>query len=98
MTKLVTQGRHLMCSQIYTAQRFSLVSTTIRSNCTGAILFSTSMKELELIADDYNYLKSKREFINLFRENTNEPRSFLVINFTNPGGLYMDRDFKTISL
>jgi len=100
MTKLVTQGRHLMLSQIYTCQRFSLLSTIIRSNITGAVLGSTSMKELELIAEDYNYLKSKREFINLFRENTNDAdgRGFLVINFSNPDGLYMDRNFKTIKM
>ena len=100
MTKLVTQGRHLLCSQIYSLQRFSMASTTIRSNITGAILFNTSMKELELIAEDYNYLNSKRDFIKLFRENTNDDdgRGFLVVNFTNPGGLYMNREFKTIKI
>ena len=98
MTKYVTQARHLLCSQIYTSQRFTLLSTVIRSNITGAILGSTSMKELELIAEDYNYLNSKRDFIDLFRENTNDSdgRGFLVVNFTNPEGLYMNRDFNTI--
>jgi len=98
MTKLISNGRHLLCSQIYSLQRFSMASTTIRSNITGAILFSTSMKELELISEDYNYKNSKREFINLFRENTNDAdgRGFLVVNFTNPDGLYMDRNFTTI--
>ena len=98
MTKLISNGRHLLLSQIYSLQRFSMASTTIRSNITGAILFNTSMKELELIAEDYNYLDNKRDFIKLFRENTNDDdgRGFLVVNFTNPDGLYMNREFKTI--
>ena len=100
MTKLISNGRHLLLSQIYSLQRFSMASTTIRSNITGAILFNTSMKELELIAEDYNYLDNKRDFIKLFRENTNDDdgRGFLVVNFTNPDGLYMNRDFKTIKI
>ena len=56
------------------------------------------MKELDLMAEDYNYLNSKRDFIDLFRENTNDSdgRGFLVVNFTNPDGLYMNREFMTI--
>lgn len=99
ITKLAAVGRHIGLSQIYTSQRFSMVSTSLRSNLTGAILFNTSMKELELISDDFNYMKTKKDFISMFRRETSRtPRSFLVINFTNPDGLYMNSDFKTIKL
>jgi len=53
--KMICNGRHLNLSQIYTSQRFSQCSTCLRTNLTGAIMFSTSMKELELIAEDFNY-------------------------------------------
>tara|TARA_R110002012_G_scaffold15393_3_gene61473 strand:- start:2041 stop:2757 length:717 start_codon:yes stop_codon:yes gene_type:complete len=96
ISKLVANGRHLNLSQIYTSQRFSMISTTVRSNITGAILFSTSAKELDLITDDFNYLENKKEFVKMFRNYTSEPRSFLVINFTNKDGLYMDSQFQTI--
>lgn len=96
ISKLVANGRHLNLSQIYTSQRFSMVSTTLRSNLTGAILFNTSMKELELIADDFNYMKTKKSFIEMFRRETREPRSFLVINFTNKDSMYMNKDFQSI--
>ena len=96
ITKLIANGRHLNLSQIYTSQRFSMVSTSLRSNLTGAILFNTSMKELELIAEDFNYLKTKKAFIEMFRRETEKPRSFLVINFSNPEGLYMNKKFQTI--
>ena len=98
ITKLAAVGRHINCSQIYTSQRFSMVSTQLRSNLTGAILFNTSMKELDLIGEDFNYMTSKKKFIDMFRRETSKtPRSFLVINFSNPGGLYMDSNFKTIT-
>ncbi len=73
-----------------------MVSTSLRSNLTGAILFGTSAKELELIAEDFNYLNNKKDFINMFRRETDKPRSFLVVNFTNPNSIYMDNQFDTI--
>jgi len=96
ISKLVANGRHLNLSQIYTSQRFSMISTTVRANLTGAILFNTSAKELEMIAEDFNYLENKKEFVQMFRRETAKPRGFLVINFTNKAGLYMNDDFETI--
>ena len=61
ISKIVMNGRHANISSIFTTQKFSLVQTGVRSNVTGAILFNTSQKELELIADDYNYLENKKE-------------------------------------
>ena len=95
--KLICNGRHLNLSQIYTSQRFSQCSTCLRTNLTGAIMFSTSMKELELIAEDFNYTESKKQFIKMFRETTAKPRSFMVINFSNPPEeMYLDTEFEPI--
>ena len=95
--KMICNGRHLNLSQIYTSQRFSQCSTCLRTNLTGAIMFSTSMKELDLVAEDFNYMKTKKEFIKKFREITKEPRSFMVINFSNkPDEMYMDSTFTPI--
>ena len=95
--KMICNGRHLNLSQIYTSQRFSQCSTCLRTNLTGAIMFSTSMKELELIAEDFNYMTTKKEFIKKFREITKEPRTFMVINFSNkPEEMYMDTTFTPI--
>ena len=97
ISKLICNGRHLNLSQIYTSQKFSQVSTTLRTNLTGAILFNTSMKELDLIAEDFNYLENKKYFVKMFRDITgNSPRDFLVVNFTNDNSLFMDADFETI--
>jgi len=98
ISKMICNGRHLNLSQIYTSQRFSQVSTTLRTNLTGAILFNTSMKELELITEDMNYMSNKKEFVKIFRETTKEPRQFMVVNFSNkPEEMYLDTTFTPIA-
>jgi len=99
ISKIVMNGRHANISSIFTTQKYSLVSTGVRSNVTGAILFNNSQKELELIADDYNYLESKKEFIKIFRKTTEKRNSFMVVNFTNDKpDMYMDSEFKPIKM
>ena len=95
--KMICNGRHLCLSQIYTSQRFSQVSTCLRTNLSGAILFNTSAKELDLISEDMAYTEKQKDFRTMFREHTKEPRSFLVVNFSNPPeALYMDKHFQPI--
>ena len=100
MKKLISNGRHLNLSQIYSVQSYKMAMTEIRNQITGAILFSTSLKELELISDDMNYLEDKKKFIKMFRKYTGKSKhSFLVVNFTNnQGELYMDDEFKPIDV
>ena len=98
ISKLISNGRHLGLSQIYTSQRFTMCSSILKSNVTGACFGNTSMAELELIAESFNYLNSKKDFINLFRKYTADPRSFLCINFTNDEGIYQNSEFKTIDI
>lgn len=97
ISKLVSQGRHLCLSQIYISQRITQLNSQIRSGITGAILFNTSMKELAILDEDFNYLNSRRAFTNLFRKYATG-RNFLVVNFTNKDGIYMDSEFKTIKI
>ncbi len=97
VSKIVMNGRHLCLSSIFTTQKFSLVSTAVRTNITGAILFNTSQKELEMIAEDFNYLPKKQDFIKMFREATKEKNSFLVVNFSNKNEeMYLDSNFEPI--
>ena len=97
LCRLMSQGRHINCSVLITAQKLTQLNTTIRSNCSGAILFSNSARELDAISDDFNYLSNKRDFIRLFRGATKERNSFLVVNFSNDD-LYLDSNFKKIEI
>ena len=97
ITKIMTQGRHANLSVLITTQKFSLCSTTLRTNITGAIMFNTSQREVEAVAEDLNYLENKKDFIKMFRKATDERNSFLVINFSNDKkDMYLDSNFEPI--
>ena len=101
VSRLICNGRHINLSQIYTSQKYTQISTTLRTNITGAILFGTSQKEVELIAEDMNFFENKKTFIKMFRNNTKTPRSFLVINYSkglNADTLYYNHEFQIIKM
>jgi len=98
MSTFFMNGRHANISCVVTSQKFSLLGANLRSNCTGAILFNTSQKELELIAEDFNYMEKKSQFMKMFRDIAGrEKHSFLCVNFSNPRNeLYLDKNFEPI--
>lgn len=95
LSRIFCNGRHINLSCIVTAQKHSQLSTTIRSNASGAILFSNSAKEVESMSEDYNYLDSRKDFVKMFRQATKEKNSFLVVNFSEDS-IYMDSNFNPI--
>jgi len=97
LSRIFCNGRHINLSCIVTAQKYSQLSTTIRSNASGAILFSNSAKEVESMSEDFNYLESKKDFVRMFRAATKEKNSFLVVNFSEDN-IYMDSKFKPIMM
>lgn len=97
VSKLFTNGRHQNISTICTSQKYTSFSTTARENCTGCILYSCSDRQLESIAEDHNRL-DKKTFKKMFRQSTNKPYTFLVVNYTNtPDELYLDSSFNKLS-
>ncbi len=98
VSKIAMNGRHAMISSIFTSQKYSLLSTGLRTNLSAAILFSTNNKELELIESDLNFLDSKQEFFKLFRRATSKPNSFLVVDLNAPNNemRYLDSNFKSL--
>ena len=94
--RLVCQGRHPLISTCFTSQKYSQTSTCLRTNITGAILFGTNMKEVELISDDMSYYAKKTDFVKMFKKITKNPRSFLVVNYSKLPQLYFDSSFSPI--
>ena len=98
VSKLIMNGRHANISQIYITQKLTLCSTALRSNVNSAILFQTTKKELEQIEQDFNYLKTKKQFMNMFHDVTKERNSFLVVDLNNDiEDMYLNRDFEIIN-
>ena len=97
LSRIMCNGRHVNLSCIVTSQKHTMLSTTIRSNASGAILFSNSARELDSIADDFNYLSNKKSFFKMFRKATDKRNSFLVVNFSNDD-IYLDSKFQKIEM
>jgi hypothetical protein len=97
LSRIMCNGRHVNLSCIVTSQKYTQLSTTVRSNASGAILFGNSMKEVDSMEADLNYLDNKRDFIKLFRRATDGRNKFLVVNFSNDD-IYLDSEFKVIAL
>lgn len=97
--KLYLNGRKYNISVVIISQKYSAVSTAVRENATGLIIGKSSNKQLELVEQDHNYLKSgKKDFIKIFREATDQPYSKFIINFTNHPDIYQTQDFEAIKL
>ncbi len=95
LSRIACNGRHINLSMIVTAQKYSQLSTVIRSNASGAILFANSAKETDAMADDLNYLDNKKTFVKMFRKVTEGRNKFLVVNFSNDD-IYMDSEFNQL--
>ncbi len=95
LSRIATQGRHINMSLIVTSQKWSLLPTVLRCNASGAILFGNSAKEVDAMADDLNYLDSKKEFVKMFRKATIGKNQFMAVSFSNDE-IYLDSEFKPI--
>ena len=93
--RLFCNGRKFLISTIVTAQKYSQISTVARENATGIVAGQMSNKQLDLVESDMNFLKNKKEFYDMFREQTPTKHDFIVINFSVPT-LYQTKEFKAI--
>jgi len=97
LSRVLFRGRHILLSVIFLTQKYSFINTALRVNFSGLILFNTNNQELELVEADHNYLKTKKEFMDMFRNNIKENHSFLCINYSNPKAeMYLDNIFNII--
>ena len=81
MDKLFCNSRHQLISVIVIAQKYTQLSTCLRENCTGIIMWECSNQQLEQLEAEHNAITTKKLFFKKFREATREPHSFFVINY-----------------
>ena len=61
------------------------------------MLYNTSLRQLDSIMEEHNYLPNKKMFISMFREHVKSKTDFLLINHDNtPENLYLDTNFEPI--
>lgn len=98
ISKIAMQGRHICLGMILTCQKLSDVSTHVRENCTSVAAFEMSQKQLDLLAMDHNIFPKKSSFFRMFNSVINEPRDFMIINYSakTKQERFMDKDLKII--
>jgi len=97
LARISCNGRHVNLSMIVTSQKYTQLAPVIRTNASGAILFGNSAKEVDMMADDLNYLESKKDFVSLFRKATTGRNKFMCVSFSQDH-MYLDSEFKEIKL
>ena len=91
LTGEVSSGR------IVKVQTYVQASLTLRSNLNGLIIFDTSKKNLDVIAEENNFMKKDSEFVKMFRDNVETKSDFMVVNYTNSkADLYLNKFFDKI--
>jgi len=98
MSRILCNGRKYLISTITLNQRITQLSRTCREQVSGAIIHKCSNKDLELVDADFNYLKDKKKFKDMFREHTEGNHDFLVVNFSNGKKIYQNKSFQDICL
>jgi hypothetical protein len=100
LSKIFSNGRHILLSTIVTSQKYSDISTSARENASFVMVFNSSNKQLELIEADHNVLTDgKKAFMAMFRKSLEKPHSFFVINYSNKlEDRYMDSEFNSLKV
>jgi hypothetical protein len=95
LLRVLMNGRKYLCSVICTAQKYSQLATSARENASGMMLASCSNKQLDVIENDVNQLKTKKDFHEMFRRQTKDPHDYFVVDYGHPA-LYKDHDFQPL--
>ena len=97
LKRYAQNSRKLGISFLITTQHYSQIPLAVRNNISFAILYKTSSKNVSIIEEEMNYLKSKKAFLTIWHENIHSKRDYIVINFDNDGDdIYLNKDFEKI--
>lgn len=81
LLKLMVMGRHYGLSTMVLSQAYHRIQKSVRLNFSSIIYFKGSNRELEVLADDFTPPgMSKRQFMRLVSEVTDQEYSFLFID------------------
>ena len=98
ISRFAMQGRHICVGFIMSAQKLTDLPTTVREQATVVVGWEMSDKQMNLLAADHSFFPKKSSFFKLFNSVIQEPRDFLIINYSakNKDDRFMDKDLKVI--
>ena len=90
-------GRKQMVSILLTTQFYHHILNSVRQNASFIMLYNTSLRQLDSIMEEHNFLPTKKMFISMFRQEVKKKTDFIVINHDNePENMYLDKNFEPI--
>jgi hypothetical protein len=95
LLRVAMNGRKFLVSLICTAQKYSQLATALRENLSGAMIASSTNRQMELIEQDMNTLPNKKLFHEMFRRQTANPHDYLCVNWEHPA-MYLDHDLTAL--
>ena len=99
VNELFIRGRHLNINTTVFLQYYSRLPLVSRTNATGLVIFELPKKQIDIIAEEHNYLEDKKEFYKLYQKATKDKFSFFVINYSNEREKrYLNGNFEIIEL
>ena len=97
LNRFAMNSRKLGISVLVTTQYYFNVLPSIRENSSFFMLYNTSQRNLDVIAEEHNFFPKKKQFIEMYRDNVKSKRDFIVINYDNDGlDIYLNKDFEPI--
>ena len=81
LSALITKSRHYNINLIITTQYYTAVSPVIRTNIKNIHIFGTNAKEIKKLNDEHSLFDTSKQFKQYFQMLTDEPYSFVIINY-----------------
>lgn len=94
LSKIFCNCRKYGCSIILTAQKLSQIPLVARNNSNGIAMWSSPNRELEHLAENFDYTESPKVFKNIYRDATNDKHSFLTVDLTNDRSVMYSKAFQ----
>ena len=97
INKFFQNGRHINISTLACSQVYNDIDLNMRRNASAIISFNISDKDLDILCDENNYLKDRKEFKKLFRDVVNDKHKIFTICYSNnQKDMYLDSNFMPV--
>jgi hypothetical protein len=83
LSKVFCNCRKYGCSIIVTGQKLSQIPQVCRNNANAVAIWSSPNRELDHLAENFDYTESPKMFKKMFRDATEDKHSFLTVDLTN---------------
>lgn len=97
LARIFCNSRKSLISIIITSQYYHHILPVCKTNASSIYFYTSSLKQRENLAEDYNYLKNKKQFFRMLDDNLKENRDFILIDLSKPRSeIYRNKNFEVI--